>query len=120
MISGCIPRNPDQEQDSRVNTKEQRARQIQAAIRAILLRDWDPIGIYGEGPDDEYDSYIGGVYRLLATGTSTNEIAEHLRKIEEEAMGVQPRSHETLLDVALKLRGLDIRLDEGKQDSQDT
>ncbi len=34
------------------------------AIRRILVDDWDPIGIQGAGPEDEYDAYIGGLYRL--------------------------------------------------------
>ncbi|MBU3950382.1 MAG: hypothetical protein KJ882_03245 [Proteobacteria bacterium] len=30
---------------------------ISKAIKSILLKDWDPIGIYRASPDDEYDSY---------------------------------------------------------------
>jgi hypothetical protein len=39
------------------------ARKIQESIRLVLLRDWDPIGVQ-DVPEaqDEYDSYVGGVY----------------------------------------------------------
>ena len=42
-------------------SREKRAGEIQDAIRQILHRDWDPIGIAGTAPDDEDDSYIAGV-----------------------------------------------------------
>jgi hypothetical protein len=44
---------------------QRRAKAIQESIREILLRDWDPIGV-NDVPEaqDEYDSYVGGVYRL--------------------------------------------------------
>jgi len=38
-----------------------------ASIRAILLEEWDPIGIRAKGgPDHEYDRYIDGIYALGA------------------------------------------------------
>jgi hypothetical protein len=51
-------------------SKEKRAAEIQDAIRQVLYRDWDPIGVCGVAPEDEYDSYIGGVYRILSTSRS--------------------------------------------------
>ncbi|HRX84284.1 MAG TPA: barstar family protein, partial [Phycisphaerae bacterium] len=38
-----------------------------------VLREWDPIGVYGPGsscPDNEYDSYAPGVIKLLERGAS--------------------------------------------------
>jgi|SoiMethySBSTD1v2_1073268.scaffolds.fasta_scaffold488199_1 hypothetical protein len=40
------------------------ARDIQDRISRILFEDWNSIGFKDDLPSDEYDSYIGGVYRL--------------------------------------------------------
>jgi hypothetical protein len=62
-----------------------RARSIQESIRDILLRDWDPIGI-NDVPEaqDEYDSYVGGVYRLLASHCSVDEMVDHLARLNRK------------------------------------
>jgi hypothetical protein len=55
------------------------SRELQCAIRRVFLEVWDPIGISDEpNAQDEYDSYIGRVFELLATGGSDKEIIEHL------------------------------------------
>jgi len=92
-------------------TKEDRARQIQESIRQILLQDWDPIGVQ-EIPEaqDEYDSYVGGVYRLVAAGSSAQEIADHLWHIENETIGLPALDRAKLVPVAEKLRGLGVNL----------
>ena len=61
---------------------------IQQQIAAVLHDDWDPIGIRDEPAcRDEYDEYVGGVYRLLASGASAAEVQRHLQGIERELMG---------------------------------
>jgi hypothetical protein len=84
---------------------------IQESIRQILLRDWDPIGV-NDVPEaqDEYDSYVGGVYRLLASHCSTEQMVDHLAKIESQtmALGVANREHLTL--VANQLLAMDVSL----------
>jgi hypothetical protein len=104
--------NRDRGREPIVGEREQRAKEIQEAIRQVLLQ-WDPIGV-AEHPEaqDEYDSYIGGVYRLLAAGASAAEIAEHLYQIEVGSMGLAERSTapQDLLPVAEKLVRLDVRL----------
>jgi hypothetical protein len=89
------------------------ARGIQEQIRQILLSDWDPIGIR-DVPEaqDEYDSYVGGVYRLLADGASAVEVAKHLARIEGEQMGL-PSSADGRLSVATKLCGLNVKISNG-------
>ena len=54
----------------------------------------------------EYDSYVGGVYRLLADGATPMAIAEHLCAIETGEMGLGPSKPEFRLPVAERLRGL--------------
>jgi hypothetical protein len=90
-----------------------RARAIQEGIRLVLLHDWDPLGVADEpSAQDEYDSYVGGVYRLLASGASAQEIADHLWEIETDVMGISRPDPTVLLPVAEKLIALDIPLAE--------
>lgn len=93
-----------------MDPREVRARDIRAAIQAILLKDWDPIGIQ-DVPEarDEYDGYVGGVYRLLANKASLEAIANHLVAVERDAMGFSTPSS-SRLPVARKLKQLDVRL----------
>jgi hypothetical protein len=86
-----------------------RARKIQRSIAEVLLAEWDPIGIK-DIPEaaDEYDSYVGGVYRLIASGASPGELAKHLVHLES-GMGV-PRDPDVLLPVARRLLALDVKL----------
>jgi hypothetical protein len=73
---------------SDMDQRAARARQIQQAIGRILLKDWNPIRVPGGVPPDEYDAYIGGVYRLLSAGAGAEEVAAHLGAIERDAMGL--------------------------------
>ena len=86
-------------------------REIESAIRRVLMAKWDPIGVSEEpGAANEYDSYIWGVYGLLKRGVSDEEIAEHLLMIETESMGFidcdgKPfATAQALLPVAAELR----------------
>jgi hypothetical protein len=47
------------------------------------MAEWDPIGV-GDIPEaaDEYDGYIGGIYKLLDQGSSEGALYSHLRQIE--------------------------------------
>ena len=62
-------------------------RDVRAATKAIndiLWRDWDPIGC--GVPEDEYESYVWPVYRMLASGETGEEVAERLRWIARTQM----------------------------------
>jgi hypothetical protein len=77
-----------------------------------LFYDWDPIEVSDGGPQDEYDSYIGPIYRLLISNPSRESVAAALMDIELNDMGlgldnVPPR---LLLPVADKLLAIDVRL----------
>ena len=80
-------------------------------IRQILLYEWDPIGVK-EIPEarDEYDSYVSGVYRLLTSNISAQQIAEHLAKVESEQMGLNPQPMQHLLQIANHLLSIDVQL----------
>ena len=60
-------------------------------VKAALLRDWDPIDI-SDNPDltDEYDSYVPDIVRLVAAGHSQQELADHLKHIEETLNVILP------------------------------
>jgi hypothetical protein len=93
-----------------MKSKEKRAAEIQDSIREILLRDWDPIGIKDEPrAQDEYDLYIGRIYRLLSSNSSEDQVVDCLYRIETERMGFDSR-RSGLYPVARKLLTLDVRL----------
>lgn len=84
--------------------KENSAGSIQAKIRNILLRDWDPIGISDEPAClNEYDGYVGRVYRLIVSGGDEDQLASHLAEIEAEQMGLSRPPVDALLPVARML-----------------
>lgn len=93
------------------SNEQQRARAIQESIREILWRDWDPIGV-NDVPEasDEYDSYVGGVYRLLASRCSAEELIDHLFVIETQTMGLLVPGRDHLSPVANKLLDLNVLL----------
>ncbi len=91
-------------------SREKRVAEIQDTIRQILYRDWDPIGVCGAAPEDEYDSYIGGVYRILASSRSEETLIQFLAGAVEDVLGSQESAPERLRSVAQKLLALDVRL----------
>ena len=62
-----------------------------AAVRDILRRDWDPIGIAGAAAAlDEYDGYADGVLALLRDLRPAAEIAAWLTAVEKDDLGLTP------------------------------
>jgi len=93
-----------------MSKRKQKAIEIQDAIRQVLLYEWDPIGVSDmPAAQDEYDSYAGGIYRLLASGASEYQIIERLYNIETVSMGL-PGNREYLKGIAEKLVKLDVSL----------
>ena len=92
------------------DSRDKRAAEIQDSIRQILYREWDPIGVAGLAPGDEYDSYIAPVYRILVGSRSEDELIEFLYWTESETIGMACESRELLRPVARRLLALDVRL----------
>jgi hypothetical protein len=92
--------------------REHKAADISDAIRQVLVRDWDPIGVMDDHdwPRDEYDSYIGEIYRYLARGEPVEFIARHLCVIEEKLMGLGRIPESYRLQVAIKLKAINVAL----------
>jgi hypothetical protein len=76
-------------------------------IHDILWNDWDPIGVHDFGMDDEYDSYIGGIYQLLSGRSDEQKLLNHLHQLETHAMGLIPRDKAVLVPVVEKLMGIE-------------
>lgn len=70
-------------------TDKEKSREIRLKIRSVLMSEWDPIGVK-DIPEaaDEYDSYLGDVYGLVVQGASSSKIAEYLRYVEVDRMGL--------------------------------
>ena len=66
-----------------------RAKSIQDAIREVLLREWDPIGV-ADVPQaqDEYDSYIHQIYAMLIRREQKRKLVDFLWWAETENMGL--------------------------------
>jgi hypothetical protein len=76
------------------------------AIKEILLREWDPIGIGGfAGAQDEYDGYVDEINELLNQHPSADRIFDWLWSIETEHMMLDGNRQQTLR-VAERLAGL--------------
>jgi hypothetical protein len=69
------------------------SRENRARVREILLRDWDPIGVYGiPEATDEYDAYANRAYvMLMDEGATASEIAGYLFTVATEHMGLTDR-----------------------------
>jgi hypothetical protein len=84
-----------------------RSREYQNAIREILLREWDPIGIsYIPQAQDEYDSYIPHIYSQIIHNESEQALYDNLRDIEVVRMGLygDPEQTHKALKSLMKLR----------------
>jgi hypothetical protein len=61
------------------------------AVCAMLLADWDPIGIRDEPKaQDEYDDYAPAIAQLLRSGADAERIAAHLVHIQTDEMCLPP------------------------------
>ena len=91
---------------------EYESRRIQEDIRRVLMEIWDPIGVKDEpNAKNEYDSYVGKIYTLLANRTTDDQIVEHLLGIVCETMGLEAATRDDMSDTlrALRLIPLPIR-----------
>jgi hypothetical protein len=55
----------------------------------VLWNEYDPIGVVGPSvADDEYESYIGPLLRLLENGANQEELMMYLRVLVSDHMGM--------------------------------
>jgi hypothetical protein len=84
----------------------QRAKSHQKAIRTLLMREWDPIGV-ADVPQaqDEYDSYIPQIYGILIRCEPKHKLADFLWWAETENMGLfgNRRRTEHIADLLMQI-----------------
>ena len=85
---------------------------VYTQINEILFTYWDPIGMNEVIPRDEYEAYVGTVYRALANGVSEFGIVKLLTTIENERIGVRAPTKRKR-EAARRLCSLDVRLETG-------
>ena len=72
------------------------SRRIRVAIRHVLLKVWDPIGVKDmPSAQDEYDAYLGDIYELLISKAPDSKILEYLYWVAHEGMGLEPEHAKT-------------------------
>jgi hypothetical protein len=95
-----------------MDPRTKRAEEIQDSIRQVLFRDWDPLDV-NSNPNlqDEYDSFIAPIYRILTESRSEEELMECLSRAGDSLFG-QPsnKSSEPLRPIAQKLLKLNVKL----------
>jgi hypothetical protein len=69
--------------------RSRQARQILSAINEILHSYWDPIGMNDVLPKDEYEAYVGEIYRALVNGKSEEGLVGLLTSIENKSIGLR-------------------------------
>jgi hypothetical protein len=86
-----------------------RSKQVLEEIGRVLWEVWDPIGV-NRFPQarDEYDTYVFGVHRLLASQASDEEISKHLYFIASETMGLAGATVESMQPTVRELRKIDL------------
>ena len=89
-----------------MNQRLQYAKSCQDSIRKLLMPEWDPIGV-ADIPEaqDEYDSYIPGIYRLLREHADLAAIASYLND-NDIGGSTEPGRFETNRRVAEMLMNL--------------
>ena len=54
-----------------------------------MLKEWDPIGVSGiVEAQDEYDTYVSSIYKLIIQRKPEYEIFDYLWSIETDSMGL--------------------------------
>jgi hypothetical protein len=72
-----------------MNERRAEAREYHQAIRSVLLREWDPIGVDGvPEAQDEYDAYVSQIHGLLIRREPLQKIVDYLWWAETEHMGL--------------------------------
>ena len=70
-------------------------------IRRILLDHWDPIGLAGIMPDDEYDSYIPAIIEAAGHPDAYARLWEFLAGIEMDVSSVDEMKRQTAISLIL-------------------
>jgi hypothetical protein len=81
-----------------------RGKEIWQAVKEILFREWDPIGINSNPAlSDEYDSYVSSIVRLLQAEADEYKIAGHLSNLQRVNIGLSSVNEEQDRRIARRL-----------------
>lgn len=81
-----------------------KASRLLPAVRDILFRVWDPIGVNdNELCRDEYESYAPAVVQLLLSGADEYKLASRLSDFQRVSMGMSVIDEELHRRVARRL-----------------
>lgn len=81
------------------------ARSVKQQFDRILWEVWDPIGVNKISPArDEYSGYVNGVFQLLTSGCSDEEISRHLLTIVHERMELRATTVADMQPTVIALR----------------
>ena len=97
-----------------MDRRARQARRIYSAINEILHTYWDPIGMNDALPKDEYEGYVGVVYRALADGKSEAGLVSLLTTLENNSLGLRS-PWQRKREAARRLAALNIKLDDVQQ-----
>lgn len=85
------------------------AKRITSEIRLVLLDFWDPLRVANEpNAQDEYDCCLGGLFRLLTSGATDEQIAKYLSQQETEHMGLGEIREEAMYPTVAALRRIKV------------
>jgi hypothetical protein len=85
------------------------ARSVKQQIDRILWEVWDPIGVNKISPArDEYSGYVNGVFQLLTSGVSDEEIAQHLLTIVHDRMELKAATVAEMQPTVTALRAVSL------------
>jgi hypothetical protein len=84
-----------------------KGKELWQAVKEILFREWDPIGINSNPAlSDEYDSYVSAIVRLLQAEADEYKIAEHLCNLQRVSLGMSSANEERDREIARRLKSL--------------
>lgn len=72
----------------------------------VFVEIWDPIGVMDDPtwPRDEYDAYIGGMFELLTSHASNDEISQYLIACAARiGMDASRHSHRDMLEALRRI-----------------
>lgn len=59
-------------------------------VSFILYRHWDPLGVLGVAPNDEYDEYAIAIFNMLAKQEDRSRLRDYLAMVRREKLLVAP------------------------------
>ncbi len=74
-----------------------------ADINNLLYDCWDPIGVNGQAPRDEYESYVPVLIKLAFGEHAFQEVAKRLGEIEVDMMQLPPSGEPHRRKIAAKI-----------------